>query len=138
MINNFSRGTLPIRAPSNTAPILAKTSVSFSAPEYLPAKTKIDRRSSATASANRKLFNSTLTRFPSASNTNITKAISVGITSGQPFEIAGSEVMDRKITAGNTIPPKAAKLGSKICLMWVVSFRSCIPIKKKNGANTSL
>jgi len=76
--------------------------------------------------------------LPRASNTNITKAISVGITSGQPFEIIGSEVRERKMSAGNIIPPKAAKLGSKICLMCIVSLRSCIPIKKKNGANTSL
>jgi hypothetical protein len=104
----------------------------------LPANTKIDKRSSATASASKKLFNSTLTRLPRASNTNITKAISVGITSGQPFEISGSEVRERKISAGNIIPPKAAKLGSNICLICVVSLRSCIPIKKKKGANTSL
>jgi hypothetical protein len=76
--------------------------------------------------------------LPRASNTNITKAISVGITSGQPFEIIESEVRERKMSAGNIIPPKAAKLGSKICLICVVSFRSCMPIKKKKGANTSL
>jgi hypothetical protein len=42
--------------------------------------------------------------------------MSVGITNGQPAEIAGSEFIAIKISAGKSIPPKAAKVGKKISL----------------------
>ena len=134
MIKILSNGTLPKAAPSSTAPILAITSLIFKASDYLPAKKRIDSTSSATARAKRNVLSSTLTSLPNASNTSITNAISVGITSGQPVDISGAEFSDKNIRAGKIMPPTAAKLGRSICLICVVSLRSCIPIRKKNGA----
>ena len=56
----------------------------------------------------------------------------------EPVDSYISELKKIKITAGKIMPPRAATLGSNICFMWVVSFLSCIPIRKKKGASTSL